>query len=81
MVLDKVETKYRILFLILLICFSCVLLDRTGVAAHNFEESHFFDYANLSYISVVLVGIMAMAAGGLSLVWLSYLAEKELKEK
>jgi len=68
------------LFLIMLICFSCVLLDRTGVAAHNFEESQFFNYANLSYISIVLISFMMLVAGGFGLIWLSYLAEKELRE-
>lgn len=64
----------------MLIALSCVLLENTGIAAHNFEESRFFNYANLSYLFVVMLGFGAVAVGGFSLIWLSHLAEKAMLE-
>jgi len=60
---------------------AAILLEISGKAAHQFEETRFFDYANFGYIFIVLLGFVAVAVGGLSLIWLSKLAEKEVNQK
>lgn len=81
MVSDAVEKKLLFPLLVIVICFSCFLLDRTGVAAFNMEETNWFNYANLTYILVVLTGLGAFAAGSISLIYISVMAEKERRER